>query len=457
MWVERLTREESRRLRGPEGVARHLRSLVPEPASVSATVGEIVADVRARGEQAVVEWTRSLDTRGADVRPLCVPGGELDEAIRRLPLEVVAGLQVAIANVAQVAQASTGAEAELTLPQGQRIRVREQPVGSAAVYVPGGRAPYPSTAVMGVVTARAAGVVEVCVCTPPGPDGQIDTVLLGTCRLLGVERVYRMGGAQAVAALAYGTESVAPVEVIVGPGNLYVQEAKRQLSAVVGIDGFAGPSDLLVILAADGDAELAALDLAAQAEHGPGSLVAAISHEVPVLDALADRLADLSSELAGPQRAACVLIESTDLGDALRIAERFGPEHLQLMGRAAEALAPRSNRPGACSSATPRRPPSGTMWPARTTSCRRAARRASPGSRPAPFPPSDERGPHRDGRGNAGVPRAPRSRVRRASSCTRARWRHVQPGPSGRRRRKAARIELGRPSPLEVRAGERER
>jgi histidinol dehydrogenase len=344
--VERLTREQTRSLGGPDGVARHLRSLVPEPASVSGTVGEIVADVRARGEEAVLEWTRNLDTHGADVRPLRVPAGELDEAIKGLPRDVVAGLQVAIANVARVAQASSGAEAELALPQGQRIRLREQPVRSAAVYVPGGRAPYPSTVVMGVVTARSAGVVDVCVCSPPGPSGQIDTALLGTCRLLGVEQVYRMGGAQAVAALAHGTESVAPVDVIVGPGNLFVQEAKRQLSGVVGIDGFAGPSDLLVILAADGDPELAALDLAAQAEHGPGSLVAAISNEVPVLEALADSLAELAPETAGLEPAGCVLIESADLGEALRIAEGFAPEHLQLMGKAAEALAPRVGSAG---------------------------------------------------------------------------------------------------------------
>ena len=194
MRVERLTREQTRSLGGPDGVARHLRSLVPEPASVSGTVGEIVADVRARGEEAVLKWTRNLDTHGADVRPLRVPAGELDEAIKGLPRDVVAGLQVAIANVARVAQASSGAEAELALPQGQRIRLREQPVRSAAVYVPGGRAPYPSTVVMGVVTARSAGVVDVCVCSPPGPSGQIDTALLGTCRLLGVEQVYRMGG-----------------------------------------------------------------------------------------------------------------------------------------------------------------------------------------------------------------------------------------------------------------------
>src|SRR5205823_4574085 len=190
----------------------------------------------------------------------------------------VAGLQVAIANVAEVAQAGTRADRTLELPQGQRILLREVPVASAAVYVPGGHAPYASTVVMGVVTARAAGVLDVAVCAPPGPDGEIDAAILGTCRLCGVERVYRMGGAQAIAALAFGTDSVPRVDVIVGPGNLYVQEAKRLLSATVGIDGFAGPSDLLALLGADAGgraAELVALDLLAQREALAWSVTAA--------------------------------------------------------------------------------------------------------------------------------------------------------------------------------------
>src|SRR5438067_1452626 len=141
-----------------------------------------------------------------------------------------------------------------------------------------------------VERVRAAGVLDVAVCAPPGPDGEIDAAILGTCRLCGVERVYRMGGAQAVAALAYGTDSVRPVDVVVGPGNLYVQEAKRLLSATVGIDGFAGPSDLLVLLGADAgerEVRLAALDMLAQAEHGAGSLVAAGSPAPEVCNSLA--------------------------------------------------------------------------------------------------------------------------------------------------------------------------
>src|SRR5207249_1058424 len=264
MQLERLTAEDLANLGSPAAVGRHLRALVPSGASVEAEVREITERVRAQGDQAVLELTRQLDTGGAQPLPLLVAAPELDQAIKRLPLELVAGLQVAIANVAEVAQAGSSEERVVALPQGQRVTVREVPVAGAAVYVPGGRAPYPSTVVMGVVAARAAGVLDVAMCSPLGHDREIDASVLGTCRLCGVERVYRMGGAQAIAALAFGTDSVPCVDVIVGPGNLYVQEAKRLLSATVGIDGFAGPSDLLVLLGADAGgraAELVALDL----------------------------------------------------------------------------------------------------------------------------------------------------------------------------------------------------
>src|SRR5207248_1042754 len=251
MQLTRLDRREVERLGGPPGAAAQLRSLVAAGASVAGEVGEILERVRAEGDAAVLDCTRRFDLAGGEPRSLRVAPEELDEAIKQLPLELVGGLQVAIANVALVAQAGVAENVSVDLPQGQRVVLREVPVGSAAVYVPGGRAPYPSTVVMGVVTARAAGVIDVAVSAPPGGDGQIDPLILGTCRLCGVERVYRMGGAQAIAALAYGTETVGRVDVIVGPGNLYVQEAKHQLSTVVGIDGFAGPSDLLILLAED--------------------------------------------------------------------------------------------------------------------------------------------------------------------------------------------------------------
>jgi histidinol dehydrogenase len=342
MRIERLSIAQIDGLGGPSATAVHLRSLVPTGNSVEQTVREIVSDVRARGEEAVLEYTRTLDTAGTLPRELLVPQDELDDALTRLNLELVAGLQVAIANVAVVAQAGVSEDVAVELPQGQRVVWRDVPVQAAAVYVPGGRAPYPSTVVMGVVTARAAGVVDVAVCSPPGRDGRIDPTILGTCRLCGVERVYRMGGAQAIAALAYGTETVRRVDVVVGPGNLYVQEAKRQLSAEVGIDGFAGPSDLLVVLGADVGArevELAALDMLAQGEHGEGSLVVAVCPSAQALDALGDTIERLVVEHPTVADAACALVHAVDARAAIELANAIAPEHLQLIGAEPEALA----------------------------------------------------------------------------------------------------------------------
>ena len=353
MRLERVGIGQLEGLGGSAGVAAHVRSLVPDASSVEQAVGEIVQRVRAEGDAAVLDYTRRYDATAADrsetgQRPLVVAAEQLDRAIKTLPLDVVAGLQVTIANVAQVANAGVRDDTAVDLPQGQRIVLREIPVASAAIYVPGGRAPYPSTVAMGVVTARSAGVLEVAVCAPPGADGEIHPAILGACRLCGVQRVYRMGGAQAIAALAYGTETVARVDVVVGPGNLYVQEAKRQLSATVGIDGFAGPSDLLVVLGAEvGEREvrLAALDMLAQAEHGEGSLVVAVSPGPGVNDALATTLQSLEADLPGAG-ATFALVDAFDARGAVELANAFAPEHLQLIGTDAEALAPRVQSAG---------------------------------------------------------------------------------------------------------------
>jgi histidinol dehydrogenase len=165
--------------------------------------------------------------------------------------------------------------------------------------------------------------------------------------MCGVSTVYRMGGAQAVAALAHGTETVRRVDVIVGPGNLYVQEAKRQLSGVVGIDGFAGPSDLLIVAGPDADPRLVALDLLAQAEHGADSLVAAISADPALLDAIAGEIAILQEEHPALPGAPCVLVHAPDVRAALALANAFAPEHLELVGADAEALAPLVQSAGA--------------------------------------------------------------------------------------------------------------
>jgi histidinol dehydrogenase len=244
-----------------------------------------------------------------------------------------------MANIAAVAGASLGDDAEILLPQGQRVLVRELPVRRAAVYVPGGRAPYPSTVLMGATTARVAGVEEVVVVSPPGRNGEIDPVVLGACALCGVDEVYRMGGAQAVGALAFGTASIPRVDVIVGPGNLWVQEAKVQCTAHVGIDGFAGPSDVLVVADAGVDTTIVAFDLLAQAEHGPGSLAVLVSRDPDTLEAIGARAAQLAAERPQVDFAplALVAVENTDA--AIALANAFAPEHLQLVGERAEARA----------------------------------------------------------------------------------------------------------------------
>ncbi|MGO9819211.1 MAG: histidinol dehydrogenase [Solirubrobacteraceae bacterium] len=324
----------------PVALARELRALVPAPESVQPQVAEIIARVRASGDEAVRYYTRRFDTGGSTPSALQVPDAELATAESRLDDQVRAGLEHAIANVTRVAQASLMPDKTVGF-DGHEVILREVPVRRGAVYVPGGRAPYPSTVVMGTICARVAGVKEIAVCAPPGPDGEVNSVVLGACRLAGASVVYRMGGAQAIAALAYGTDTVTPVDVIVGPGNLYVQEAKRQVFGQVGIDGFAGPSDLMLIADGDCDSNALALDLLAQAEHGPGSLVVGISRSGELIDQLAAGLAS-----APDTGAVARLIQVSELDHALAISEQFAPEHLQLAGEGAEGLAPRVTTAG---------------------------------------------------------------------------------------------------------------
>ncbi|MGI8864181.1 MAG: histidinol dehydrogenase [Solirubrobacteraceae bacterium] len=324
----------------PIAAAAALRQLIPAPESVQDAVAEIVAEVRGGGDQAVREYTRRFD-RGGDAGPLKVLGDECKRAARELPETLRDGLELAIANVDAVARAWDLALDRTVDLHTHEVRLRRAPVQRAGIYVPGGRAPYPSTVVMGVITARAAGVEAIAVCAPPGTGGEIDAVILAACELTGATDVYRMGGAQGIAALAYGTESVDAVDVIVGPGNLYVQEAKRQVFGQVGVDGFAGPSDLVVIADGDSDPKLLALDLLAQAEHGPGTLVVAVSPSEDLLQAIESLLAD-----APESGAVAALIGVQELETALALAQAFAPEHLQLVGTGAEALAARATRAG---------------------------------------------------------------------------------------------------------------
>ncbi|MDX6672517.1 MAG: histidinol dehydrogenase [Solirubrobacteraceae bacterium] len=299
-------------------------------AAVAGQVSEILARVRAEGDEAVLALTRELDTGGREPWPLRVEPLQLREALDALPGHLREALELAAGNVRSVALATVGSDREVVLPQGQTVTIREIPVRRAAVYVPGGRAPYPSTVIMGAVTAQVAGVEEVVVCSPPRADGDIDPVVVAACELCGVDEVYRMGGAQAVAALAYGTGTVPRVDMVVGPGNVYVQEAKRQLSGRIGIDSFAGPSELVVVLSEGADPRLAAYDLLAQTEHGADSRVVGISPSQELL-------ARVAAEL-GPESG--IRLEVLDLEAALDFVEEMAPEHLQLMGAEAESLAP---------------------------------------------------------------------------------------------------------------------
>ena len=323
------------------GVAAEIRKLVPPPESVRDGVALIVATVRAGGDRAVRDYSRTLDTGGREPQALLVSDAELDDALARLDAAIRHGIDRAIENVAAVASARVPGEPTVTELGGNRVVHRHAPVERAAVYVPGGRAPYPSTVVMGTVPARLAGVGHIAVCSPPRRDGDLDPVVLAACRLAGVDAVYRMGGAHAIAALAYGTATVTAVDVIVGPGNLYVQEAKRQVFGQVGIDGFAGPSDLLVIATDDADPDPLALDLLAQAEHGPGTLVVAASDSAQLLDAFERHL-----ERGEETGAVACLVAGSTTGQLLALAQAFAPEHLQLVGGAAEALADRVTRAG---------------------------------------------------------------------------------------------------------------
>lgn len=319
----------------PARAGAEVRAMAPAPSSVRELVGEVVEAVRSGGDTALGELVARYDLGGG------APPARLRLAPKELEVELAAdvraGLEIAISNVALVADAGVDEDVAVDLPQGHRVLLREVPVRRAGIYVPGGRAPYPSTVVMGVVTARAAGVGDVVVLTPP----PIDPVIRGACALAGVHEVYAMGGAHGIAALAHGTETIERVDVIAGPGSLIVQEAKRQLSDVVGIDGFYGPSDVLVLCDASADARLVALDLLAQGEHGPGAPVVAVCDDADLLDAIAAQLEALFPQRRGSDPAAFVLAHAGSMQVALAFTEAFAPEHLQLVGAGAEALAPR--------------------------------------------------------------------------------------------------------------------
>jgi histidinol dehydrogenase len=310
-------------------------------------VAQIIDEVRQGGDAAVLSLTERFDHAELGPGQLRVDPNELEASVGILEPDVLAGLRTAVANVRAVAKAQIRDEAvTVELPEGHSVEIVEHPVRRAAIYVPGGRAPYPSTVVMGAVTARAAGVEQIVVCAPPGPGGRAHPVILAACVLCEVSEVYRMGGAQAIAALAFGTESVQAVDMIVGPGNPYVQEAKRQVVGRVGIEGIAGPSELMVIASSGADPELIALDLMAQAEHGEDSPISCFSPDASLLDAVGTVLERLAPHRPSVSDAHADLVDTDDVLEALQLAEQIAPEHLELVGEEAEALADRVRNAG---------------------------------------------------------------------------------------------------------------
>jgi histidinol dehydrogenase len=319
----------------------------PAPAAhAEEEVRGIIREVAEGGDAAVLRLTARFDRAELSPEQLRVDAREVEAAIGVLEPAVLAGLRTAVANVRAVVEAQLHDRVEVRLPEGQRVDVQEVPVRRAGIYAPGGRAVYPSSVVMCAVTARAAGVDQVAVCAPPGPDGRAHPVVLAACVLCEVNEVYRMGGAQAIAALAYGTESVPAVDVIAGPGNVWVQEAKRQVAGRVGIDGIAGPSELIVVATEGADPGLVALDLLAQGEHGEETVLAVVSPEAALLDAVAAEVERLLPERPSVTAARLAVVAAGDARKALAVAERIAPEHLELVGEEAEALAGRVRAAG---------------------------------------------------------------------------------------------------------------
>ncbi|MBA2440500.1 MAG: histidinol dehydrogenase, partial [Thermoleophilaceae bacterium] len=321
---------------GPQATVADIRGLAPAPRDVEQDVRALVEEVRRDGDTAVLRLTRRFD--GADLRPegLRVSAAELDASKEALEPDVRTGLQMAIANVRAVVEAQLHDRVMVALPEGQRVEVAELPIRRAGVCVPAARAPLPSSLVMVAATAKVAGVQEIAVCAPPAADGRVHRVILAACTLCGVSEVYKMGGAQAVGALAYGTESVPAVDVIAGPGSPWVQEAKRQVSGVVGIDGIAGPSELVVVSDPAQDPEPIALDLLAQAEHGEDGLLALISPDPAMLASVREAIERIAPERPSVPDAPLALVHALDPAAAVSLADEVAPEHLALVGAEAE-------------------------------------------------------------------------------------------------------------------------
>jgi histidinol dehydrogenase len=337
------------------GAGFDLRDRLPRPTQAAdgplAAVQEILADVRARGDEAVRDLTERFD--GVRLDDLRVPPAELAAALERIPAELRQALEIAAANIRAYHETQVVPEVAHER-DGIVVRDLRRPVDRAGLYVPGGRATYPSTVLMTAVPARVAGVPELALCVPPGKDGRVSDEVLAAAAIAGVDEVYAIGGAQAIGAMAYGTESIRPVDVIVGPGNVFVALAKREVAGVVGIpSSFAGPSEVVVVADGSAPAAFAAVDVVLQAEHGPDGLAWLVTWDEAVADAVtaevtriveaSPRRADIEATLDGGGYA--VVCEGPE--QAMAVANAIAPEHLELMTEDPDALLPLVRHAGA--------------------------------------------------------------------------------------------------------------
>ena len=323
-----------------------------EAGDVDAAVATIIADVRSRGDAAVLELTARFDRLALTAETMAFSEAGIDAAIASVTAEDSAALHLAADRIRAYHDRQRPEDASWEDATGARLGWRWTPVTAAGLYVPGGLASYPSSVLMNAIPARVAGVERLVICCPT-PDGVVNPLVLLAARIAGVDTVYRIGGAQAIAALAYGTETIAPVDKITGPGNAFVAAAKRRVFGRVGIDMIAGPSEILVIADRDNDPDWIALDLLSQAEHDESAQSILVTDDAAfgqaVAAAVAKRLETLDRRaIAGASwRDNGAVIVTRDLAEAAALSNRVAPEHLELCVADPEALADRITHAGA--------------------------------------------------------------------------------------------------------------
>lgn len=304
-------------------------------------VEPIRQEVLADGDDAILRLTNRHDSTAAGIESLRIDVSEIKAAENALDSGLRESLELAIENVREVALAQVADDARtIELPQGQSVSTRTIPVDAVGIYAPGGRASYPSSVLMCATPARVANVDGIVLASPPGPDGRVAASVLAAAALCGIDEVYAMGGAQAIFGLAYGTDTIEPVDVIVGPGNAWVQEAKRSVYGTVGIDSYAGPSELMVVAGTDTDARAAALDLCAQAEHGEGAVLVLASTDEEAIEEIGAAAAEIGERPGIDPGALLSTVLVRNVDDAIGLANALAPEHLELLDDEAAALLP---------------------------------------------------------------------------------------------------------------------